>query len=54
MKKTVIKVALSGAGIDRAIRDINAYKRDFLRKVETYKNRVAEEIAKTAELNFRS
>lgn len=52
MKKTVIKVALSESGINKAIREVEAFKRDFLRKAETYKNRIAEEIAKTAELNF--
>ena len=52
MSRKVIKFRLNTADIDLAIREVEDFKRDFLNKVETYKNRIAEEIAKTAEQNF--
>lgn len=52
MSRTVIKFGLNEAEIDRAIKEIETYKRRFLEKVETFRKCVAEEIAKAAEENF--
>lgn len=54
MGKKVIKLSLNPSDIDRAIRELEKYKIDFQAKVDTYRRRVAEELAKTAALNFGS
>ena len=54
MSKTVIKFGLDPKDIDRAIRELNKFKRDFRNKVDTYRKRIAEEIAAQASLNFGS
>lgn len=54
MSRKVIKFRLDTADIERAIREVEDFKRDFLNKVETYKNRIAEGIAAAAEQNFAS
>ena len=54
MGKKVIRVSLSPDGIDKAIRELEKYKQDFLEKVETYRRRMAEEIAASASFNFGS
>ena len=52
MTKRVIRVGLSQREINKAIRDIERYKQEFQKKVETYRKRIAEEIATQALLNF--
>lgn len=52
MGKKVIRVALTTQGINKALRELERYKRDFLRKVELLRQRVAEELAKEAESGF--
>lgn len=52
MKKTIIRFNLSD--IDRAIREVKQFKRDFLKKVDTYRQRVADEIAENAQTLFNS
>lgn len=51
MKKS-IKVRLSPAGIDRAIREIEEYKIDFLKKTEIFRKRVAEKMTAYAQTLF--
>lgn len=52
MSKTVIKFGLSARDIDRAIKEITAYKQEFEQKVTLYRQRIASELAAIAELNF--
>ena len=54
MSKKVISVGLNSKDIDRAMREIDAYKQELLKKMETYRKRLAEEIAYEAMMNFRS
>lgn len=54
MSKTTIRFGLSKSEIDRAIREVNEFKREFQRKVDLYRQRIAEEIANQADLNFGS
>lgn len=52
MSKKVIRFGLNTKDINRAIREIQEFKQDFLEKVDTYRKRIAEEIAVNASLNF--
>ena len=52
MSKTVIKFDLSTKEIERAIREVKKFKQDFRNKVDTYRKRIAEELAVQASLNF--
>lgn len=52
MSKTVIKFGLSESEIDRAIKEVRQFKRDFLEKVSIYRKRIAEEIARNAQAIF--
>jgi hypothetical protein len=52
MSKTVIRFGLGVKDINRAIRELNKFKQDFRNKVDTYRKRIAEEIAVQASLNF--
>ena len=54
MGKTTITISLNDKEIDRAIREIKAYKKAFQQKVDTFRRRIAEEIASSAELKFGS
>lgn len=54
MSKTVIKFGLNTTDINRAIREVNKFKQDFRNKVDTYRKRIADEIAVQASLNFGS
>ena len=54
MAKKVIRFGLNTKDINRAIREIEKYKLDFQKKVDTYRKRIAEEIAVNASLNFGS
>ena len=51
MSKT-IKFGLSVSEIQRAIDEVEKFKKDFLEKVDTYRKRIAEEIAVQASTNF--
>ena len=52
MSKRVIRFGLDVKDIDRAIREVNEFKREFRNKVDTYRKRIAEELAAQASLNF--
>lgn len=52
MKK--IQFGLNSKDIDRAIRELQSFKQEFLRKVDVYRKRIAEEIAVQASINFDS
>ena len=54
MNKTIIKCTLDESSIDTAIKELNRYKQEFLKKVDTYRKRIAEEIAVNASINFGS
>ena len=54
MGKKVISFTLDTKDIDKAIRELEKYKIDFQKKVDNYRNRLAEEIAVNASLNFGS
>ena len=50
----VIKFGLSVSEIQRAIRELDKFKQDFRNKVDTFRKRIADEIAAQASLNFGS
>lgn len=52
MAKRVIRFGLDVTDINRAIREVDKFKQDFRNKVDTYRKRIAEEIAVQASLNF--
>ena len=52
MSKTVIKFGLGTKDINRAIREVDKFKEDFRKKVDTYRKRIADEIAMQASQNF--
>lgn len=52
MSKKVIRFGLSVKDINRAIKEVDKFKQDFRKKVDTYRKRIAEEIAVNASLNF--
>lgn len=52
MSKTVIRFGLGVKDINRAIRELEKFKQDFRNKVDTYRKRIADEIAVQASLNF--
>ena len=54
MGKKVIRFGLNTEDIDKAIREMELYKLDFLAKVDTYRRKIADEIAASASLNFGS
>lgn len=54
MSKKVIRFALGAKDIDRAIREIEQFKVEFQKKVDTYRKRIADEIAVNALANFGS
>ena len=52
MSKKVISFSLDD--IDKAIRELERYEKEFQKKVDTYRQRIAKEIAEVASLNFGS
>lgn len=52
MKKTVIQFRLGEKDIDRAIREVKAYKQELLNKLEIYRQRLADEISTEASRLF--
>lgn len=48
----VIRIGLNTKDIDRAIKEVEKYKQDFLRKVDTFRQRLADELAKEAQSGF--
>ncbi len=52
--RKIIRCTLNTKDINRAIKELEKYKREFQRKVDTYRKRIAEEIAVNASLNFGS
>ena len=54
MAKKVISFSLNPGDITRAILELEQYERDFQKKVDTYRKRIADEIAVNASFNFGS
>lgn len=54
MNKKVIQYTLDTKDIDRAIREIEQYKQEIKAKVEECRKRIADAIAKDAQINFNS
>lgn len=54
MGKKVISFGLSASEIDKAIGEINKYKQEFQRKVDLYRQKLAEEIANDSQMGFNS
>lgn len=52
MGRKKITFELSEDSIDRAIRELEQYKQDFLRKVDLFREKVAERLASEAESGF--
>lgn len=52
MGKKVITFELSTRSINRAIKELEEYKQELLRKTDLLKNRIAEELRKEAEKGF--
>lgn len=54
MSKHTIKCTLSSKSIDKAIQEVRAYEKDFLKKVDIFRKRFAERIAEEAQAGFNS
>lgn len=54
MGNTIISLKLNDKDINRAIREVKKYKRDFIKKSNLFRKRVADEIAKLAQRRFDS
>lgn len=54
MGKKVIRISLSEKDIDRAIKELEQYKREIIRKTELLRTRIAERIANLAQSGFNS
>lgn len=48
----VIKIGLNTKDLNRAIKEVEKYKQDFLRKVETFRKRLADELKNDAQAGF--
>lgn len=54
MGKKVVSFGLNASEIDKAISEVNNYKQEFQRKVDLYRQRLTDEIAKDAQMGFNS
>lgn len=54
MAKKVISIGLSESDINRAIKEIEQYKKDFQKKVDVFRKKVADKIAKVSQAKFNS
>ena len=52
MGKKVIRISLSEKDINRAIKELEQYKREIIRKTELLRTRIAERIANLAQSGF--
>lgn len=52
MSRKVISIGLDTKDINRAIRELNLYKQEIMKKVEIYKEKIADAIAEEAQANF--
>lgn len=52
MGKKVIRISLSEKDIDRAIKELEQYKREIIRKTELLRTRIAERISNLAQSGF--
>lgn len=52
MKKAIIRFSLSETDVDRAIKELEIYKRDFLKKVDLFRNKVAQRIENLTRSGF--
>lgn len=50
----VITMKLTTRDIERAIKEVEAYKRDFIKKVDIFRERIAQEITDLAQSGFNS
>ena len=50
----VITMELTTKGIEQAIKEIEAYKKDFIKKVDIFREKVAQEITDLAQAGFNS
>ena len=48
----VIKIGLNTKDLNRAIKEVEKYKQDFLRKVETFRKRLADELKNDAQAGY--
>lgn len=54
MGNHVIKIGLNTKDIDRAIKEVEKYKKDFLIKVDKFRQKLADELATEAQSGFNS
>lgn len=54
MAKKVITFGLSKSEIDKAIKELDKYKRSFERKVDLFRQKVAEEIKRQSQMGFNA
>ena len=54
MRKKVIRCSLNPKSIEKAMQEIEEYKREIIRKTELLRQRVAERISETASQGFGS
>ena len=54
MNKKVISFGIGATEINRAIRELEKYKREFLQKVDVYRKRIADAISTEAQSGFNS
>ena len=52
MAKKVIRFSLSESEIDKAIREVDEYKRELVKKINLFRDRVAERIAELSQSGF--
>lgn len=50
----VIKIGLNTKDLNRAIREVEKYKKDFLRKVDIFRDRIGKEVQELAQAGFNS
>lgn len=53
MGNTVIEIGLNTKDINKAIKEIEKYKRDMLTKLETFRKRLADELSAEAQAGFK-
>lgn len=54
MTKTVIRCTLDEKSVDKAIHNLNKFKVDFQKKVDTYRKKMAKEVSSIASVRFAS
>lgn len=54
MRKHVVKVRLSTDGVQNAIDELNRYKQDLIKKLDTLQNKIAEKLRDEASVGFNN